>query len=264
MNLDAIEEESLLEERNVDLIKQVEDIDNAVQQLQMLIKHLEDSSRTRFEEVFNSIRENFAGDGGMFRKLFGGGSADIMLVPDENGVTDWLESGIEVTAKPPGKQPRVISQLSGGEKAMTAVALLMAIFKSKPSPFCILDEVDAALDDANVDRFCKVLVPFLDNSHFIVITHHKRTMQACNQLYGVTMQERGVSKRVAVRVEEVGHDGKIAQSAVERGDLHAEGPATSVNQNGSPMNGHVEQEPPLIETRSSKKLRKQLEQALNN
>ncbi len=256
VNIDAIEEETLLEERNIDLIKQVEDIDNAVQQLQTLIKHLEDSSRSRFEEVFTSIRENFAGDGGMFRKLFGGGAADIMLVPDENGVTDWLESGIEVTAKPPGKQPRVISQLSGGEKAMTAVALLMAIFKSKPSPFCILDEVDAALDDANVDRFCKVLVPFLDNSHFIVITHHKRTMQACDQLYGVTMQERGVSKRVAVRVEEVGQDGKIHQAAIARAEMEP------THSNGA--NGHSEQEPPLIETKPASSMRKQLEKAWSN
>ena len=252
VNIDAIEEESLLEERNVDLIKQVEDIDSAVTQLQDLIKHLEDSSRKRFEDVFNAIRENFAGDNGMFRKLFGGGSADIMLVPDENGNIDWLESGIEVTAKPPGKQPRVISQLSGGEKAMTAVALLMAIFKSKPSPFCILDEVDAALDEANVDRFCKILTPFLDKSHFIVITHHKRTMQACHQLYGVTMQERGVSKRVAVRVEDVGHDGRIHEAAISRAE----------KQEAIASNGHIEHpEPPIIETKSSTALRRQLEEA---
>jgi chromosome segregation protein len=185
-----------------------------------------------------------------------------MLVPDENGVTDWLESGIEVTAKPPGKQPRVISQLSGGEKAMTAVALLMAIFKSKPSPFCILDEVDAALDDANVDRFCKVLVPFLDNSHFIVITHHKRTMQACDQLYGITMQERGVSKRVAVRVEEVGHDGRIHEAAVKRAETSQEDPSTSVATNGE---AHTEtMEPPIIEIQPATRLRKRLEKALNN
>ena len=174
VNLDAIDEESQLEEQNGDLIKQVEDIDNAVTQLATLIMHLDEQSRIRFEEIFTAIRENFAGDQGMFRRLFGGGQADIALVPDEEGNVDWLESGIEVTAKPPGKQPRMISQLSGGEKAMTAVALLMAIFRSKPSPFCILDEVDAALDDANVDRFCKILVPFLDHSHFIIITHHKQ------------------------------------------------------------------------------------------
>lgn len=268
VNLDAIDEESQLEERNVDLVKQVEDIDSAVKQLQDLIAHLDDSSRKRFEEVFTAIRENFAGDHGMFRKLFGGGSADIMLVPDENGTIDWLESGIEVTAKPPGKQPRVISQLSGGEKAMTAVALLMAIFKSKPSPFCILDEVDAALDEANVDRFCKILTPFLDKSHFIVITHHKRTMQACNQLYGVTMQERGVSKRVAVRVEEVGDDGKIHQSAVARADheLPAAPVSNPVSDAPPAANGHapvedVDRDPPIVEVRPTSSLRKTLEQA---
>jgi chromosome segregation protein len=146
----------------------------------------------------------------MFRKLFGGGSADVHLVPDENGNVDWLLSGVEIRAKPPGKEPRVISQLSGGERSMTAVALLMAIFQSRPSPFCVLDEVDAALDESNVERFCGAIVPFLDRSHFIIITHHKRTMQACDMLYGVTMQERGVSRQVTVRLEEVAHDGTVA------------------------------------------------------
>lgn len=243
VNLDAIEEENALEERNLDLIKQVEDIDIAVKQLQTLIQQLDDSSRRRFEETFNAIRANFAGPEGMFRRLFGGGSADIYLVPDEEGNTDWLESGIEVKAKPPGKEPRVISQLSGGEKAMTAVAMLMAIFKSKPSPFCVLDEVDAALDEANVERFCRVLTPFLDKSHFIIITHHKRTMQACDQLYGVTMQERGVSKRVAVRVEEVGADGRIAKEAVELAEAREE------------------MEPPIVETTRTSALRRNLEEA---
>ena len=152
----------------------------------------------------------------MFRRLFGGGNADLFLVPDEEtGEVDILESGVEIRAKPPGKEPRVISQLSGGEKTMTAVALLMSIFKSKPSPFCILDEVDAALDEANVERFCNVLREFLSESHFIVITHHKRTMQSCDQLYGITMPQRGVSKRVSVRFEQVGKDGTIAKDAVE-------------------------------------------------
>jgi chromosome segregation protein len=158
----------------------------------------------------------------MFRRLFGGGSADLFLLPFEDGPragqTDWLESGVEIRAKPPGKEPRVISQLSGGEKTMTAVALLMAIFQSKPSPFCVLDEVDAALDEANVERFCGTLKQFLDRSHFIVITHHKRTMQSCDMLYGITMPQRGVSKRVAVRFEEVGSDGKIAKAAQDRLD----------------------------------------------
>jgi chromosome segregation protein len=209
VNLEAIDEEEVLEQRNVDLIRQVEDIDDARKQLEDLIGELDTRSRQRFQEAFETIRSNFAGPDGMFRKLFGGGSADVQLIADENGLIDWLEAGIEIRAKPPGKEPRVINQLSGGERSMTAVALLMAIFKSKPSPFCILDEVDAALDDSNVERFCNVLTPFLDRSHFIVITHHKRTMQACDLLYGVTMQERGVSTQVAVRLEEVAEDGSI-------------------------------------------------------
>ncbi|MHC4969543.1 MAG: chromosome segregation protein SMC [Planctomycetota bacterium] len=209
VNLDAIDEETLLQQQNVDLQQQVEDIDNARRQLEALIKELDQTSRQRFEEAFTAIRANFAGPDGMFRRLFGGGSADMFLVPDAEGNIDWLESGVEIRAKPPGKEPRVISQLSGGEKSLTAVALLMAIFKSRPSPFCILDEVDAALDDANVERFCNVLLPFLDDSHFIIITHHKRTMQACDLLYGVTMQERGVSKQVSVQLEQVATDGTL-------------------------------------------------------
>lgn len=216
VNLDAIEEEGQLEQRNEDLVRQVGDIDSATKQLGELIVQLDAVSRVRFEQVFNTVRENFAGNGGMFRRLFGGGSADLYLLPDEEtGEVDILESGVEIRAKPPGKEPRVISQLSGGEKTMTAVALLMSIFQSKPSPFCVLDEVDAALDEANVERFCGVLREFLDRSHFIVITHHKRTMQACDQLYGITMPQRGVSKRVSVRFEQVGKDGAIAKEAVD-------------------------------------------------
>jgi chromosome segregation protein len=216
VNLDAIEEEGQLEQRNEDLVRQVGDIDSATKQLGELIVQLDAVSRVRFEQVFNTVRENFAGNGGMFRRLFGGGSADLYLLPDEEtGEVDILESGVEIRAKPPGKEPRVISQLSGGEKTMTAVALLMSIFQSKPSPFCVLDEVDAALDEANVERFCGVLREVLDRSHFIVITHHKRTMQACDQLYGITMPQRGVSKRVSVRFEQVGKDGAIAKEAVD-------------------------------------------------
>ncbi|MFM7133191.1 MAG: chromosome segregation protein SMC [Planctomycetota bacterium] len=216
VNLDAIDELSQLEVRNEELVRQLADIDSAKTSLEALVQELDDASRTRFQETFERVRETFAGPTGMFRRLFGGGSADIYLLPLENGETDWLESGVEIRAKPPGKEPRVISQLSGGEKTMTAVALLMAIFQSKPSPFCVLDEVDAALDEANVERFCKALEPFLDVSHFIVITHHKRTMQACHQLYGVTMPERGVSRRVAVKFDEVGVDGRLSKAAAER------------------------------------------------
>src|SRR4029450_3151904 len=144
---------------------------------------------------FALIRANFQD---LFRKLFGGGQADVILEND----ADVLESGIEVIPRPPGKELRSISLMSGGEKTLTAVALLLAIFRSKPSPFCLLDEVDAALAEANPARLTNVLREFLDRSQFIIITHAKRTMAAAHVLYGVTMQESGVSKRVAVRVEE--------------------------------------------------------------
>lgn len=249
VNLDAIEEESQLEQRNEDLIRQVEDIDAAVAQLRTLIEDLDRVSLERFRETFETIRMNFAGPDGTFRRLFGGGSADIMLIPDENGAVDWLDSGIEVEAKPPGKKPHVISQLSGGEKTMTAVALLMAIFKSRPSPFCVLDEVDAALDDANVDRFCRVLEPFLDRSHFIMITHHKRTMKACDRLYGVTMQERGVSTRVSVRVDEVGENGAISvRPGEQRGTGLTEASALPIEHGDVDADDH-RRDAPLIETK---------------
>ena len=135
----------------------------------------------------------------LFRDLFGGGQADIVL---EEGA-DILETGIEIVARPPGKEPRSISLLSGGEKTLTCVALLLAIFRSRPSPFCVLDEVDAALDEANIDRFTKVLQDFLAWTQFIIVTHSKKTMTCANTIYGVTMQESGVSKQVSVRFEDV-------------------------------------------------------------
>jgi chromosome segregation protein len=220
VNIDAIEEEQHLEERNETLIGQVTDIDEAAVTLQSLIEELETATRSRFEETFNAIREHFAGPEGLFRQLFGGGSADIYLVPDDEGNIDLLEAGIEIKAKPPGKQPRVISQLSGGEQAMTAVALVLAIFRSRPSPFCVLDEVDAPLDDANVGRFCKSLEQFLDHSHFIIITHKKQTMLACDRLYGVTQPQRGVSRQVTVRVDEVGEEGQLSKIATARAAEH--------------------------------------------
>ena len=216
VNLDAIDELAELEEREQSIGEQLDDMDHARVELEKLIDHLNEESKSRFEETFKQIRENFAGSDGMFRKLFGGGRADLMLMPDEEGNTDWLESGVEIIAKPPGKEPQSINLLSGGERTMVAVALLLAIFKSRPSPFCVLDEVDAALDEANVDRFCNVLDGFLDQSHFIVITHHKRTMQAADLLYGITMQERGVSRRVSVQFDQVSSDGSIAKEAVKQ------------------------------------------------
>jgi chromosome segregation protein len=158
-----------------------------------------------FTETFDSIRGHFKE---LFRKLFGGGEGDMILEDPE----DILECGIDIVARPPGKELRSISLLSGGEKTLTAVAMSLAIFKSRPSPFCILDEVDAALDDANIDRFINVLRDFSDSTQFIMITHRKPTMQVADLLYGVTMEESGVSKRLAVRFDQVSADGSFKDS----------------------------------------------------
>ncbi len=195
VNLEAIDELKELEDRFATLRIQFDDLVAAQKVLQDIIDRINTDSRRQFTETFETIRSHFQE---LFRKLFGGGMADVVL---EEGV-DILESGIEVIARPPGKELRSISLMSGGEKTMTAVALLLAIFRSKPSPFCILDEVDAALDEANVGRFTAVLRDFLDRSQFIIITHHKRTMSAADVLYGVTMAESGISSRFSVRFED--------------------------------------------------------------
>jgi chromosome segregation protein len=195
VNLEAIQELADLETRHEHLQTQFDDLTSGQRVLQDIISRINTDSRRLFTETFGAIRGNFQE---LFRKLFGGGMADVLL---EEGV-DILESGIEVMARPPGKELRNISLMSGGEKTMTAVALLLAIFRSKPSPFCILDEVDAALDEANVGRFTSVLRDFLDRSQFIIITHSKRTMACADVLYGLTMQESGISRRFAVRFED--------------------------------------------------------------
>ncbi|MFO0843530.1 MAG: hypothetical protein U0797_14195 [Gemmataceae bacterium] len=195
VNLESIEELREHEARHSSLRLQFDDLTAAQQTLQGIIDRINTDSRRLFTETFHTIKGHFQE---LFRKLFGGGMADIVL---EEGV-DILDSGIEIVARPPGKELRGISLMSGGEKTMTAVALLLAIFRSKPSPFCILDEVDAALDEANVGRFTSVLPEFLDRSQFIIITHHKRTMSAADVLYGVTMAESGVSSRFSVRFED--------------------------------------------------------------
>ncbi len=160
-----------------------------------MINRLNKKSREKFQQTFEEIRGHFQE---IFRKLFGGGKADIMLEDAE----DILEAGIEVIARPPGKETRSISLLSGGEKSMTALALLFSVFKTKPSPFCFLDEVDAALDEANNERFNILLREFQKDSQFIVITHAKRTMSIANVLFGITMQIRGVSKKISVKFGE--------------------------------------------------------------
>jgi chromosome segregation protein len=195
VNVDAIDEQESLEQRHEFLSEQVQDLNSSRAQLQQLINRLNKKSREKFQETFEQIRIHFQE---IFRKLFGGGKADIVLEDAE----DILEAGIEVIAKPPGKETRSISLLSGGEKSMTALALLFAVFKTKPSPFCFLDEVDAALDEANNERFNMLLREFQKDSQFIVITHAKRTMSIADVLFGITMQIRGVSKKISVRFGE--------------------------------------------------------------
>jgi chromosome segregation protein len=192
INLDAITEQEELEARAEHLNHELKDLSDARRQLEQLIAKINHESEELFRANFEAIRENFSD---LFRKLFGGGRAEIVLEDPEN----VLECGIEIIARPPGKQLQSISLLSGGEKTMTAVALLMAIFKSKPSPFCLMDEVDAALDEANIERFTLVVQEFLADSQFVIITHSRRTMTIADVIYGITMQEQGVSKKVSVR-----------------------------------------------------------------
>jgi chromosome segregation protein len=195
VNLDAIAELEELTPRYEHLMAQQADLTSAIERLQALIVELDAESRARFLATFEQVRLNFQE---MFRKLFGGGKADVVLEDPERP----LECGVEIIARPPGKEPQSISLLSGGEKTMTAVALLMSVFKCRPSPFAILDEVDAALDESNTERFNSVLQEFLSHTQFVVITHSKRTMASADVLYGITMEEPGVTKRVSVRFEE--------------------------------------------------------------
>ena len=197
VNLDAIAEQEELEQRREFLQGQLKDVEASRKQLDELIRRINRESREKFIQTFEAVRAGFQE---LFRKLFGGGKADVFLLDPE----DVLESGIEVVARPPGKELRSISLLSGGEKTMTALALLFSIFRSRPSPLCLLDEVDAALDEANNERFNALVGEFVADSQFLVITHAKRTMSMGNVLYGVTMQEPGVSKRISVRFEDAG------------------------------------------------------------
>ncbi|HEQ60759.1 MAG TPA: hypothetical protein ENN74_04030, partial [Firmicutes bacterium] len=159
------------------------------------------TARERFEKVFEEIRENFRKT---FRTMFGGGRADLLLLDEE----DIVESGIEIVAQPPGKNLQSISLLSGGEKALTAISLLFAIYLIKPSPFCILDEIDAPLDDANIGRFTQVLRQFTDRSQFLIITHNKRTMEMADVIYGVTMSEHGVTEMMSMSFDRAQHHAK--------------------------------------------------------
>ncbi|QQL43959.1 chromosome segregation protein SMC [Sulfuriroseicoccus oceanibius] len=194
VNLDAIHEFEEAEERYNFLDQQQNDLVRAKSELQDIIEHINQETRKRFSETFEIVRNNFQS---MFKELFGErGQANLIMMDDE----DPLESGIEVIAKPPGKKLQSITLLSGGERSMTAVALLFSIYMVKPSPFCVLDELDAPLDESNIGRFLKVLDRFIDQSQFIIVTHSKRTMGRADVMYGVTMEEFGVSKPVGMRL----------------------------------------------------------------
>ena len=206
VNLVAIDEHKELQERYEFLTAQQQDLLDAKESLHKAINRINRTTRTLFTETFDKIKEYFKE---YFKLLFGGGAADIYLIDQ----ADILESGIEIIVRPPGKKLQNISLLSGGEKALTSIALLFALFKVRPSPFCVLDEMDAPLDEANVDRFGRILKEFIKTSQFILITHNKKTISIANVLYGITMEKSGISKIVSVKFAEQEIEKKENQSA---------------------------------------------------
>ena len=198
INATAIDDCKALKERYEEMTTQKEDLEKAEKDLKEAIDKIKGEMLTQFDEGFTKINENFQR---IFKELFGGGRA--MLQIDYSEVEDRLEAGVEIVAEPPGKKLQKLSLLSGGEKALTAIAILFAILKLRPMPFCVLDEIEAALDEANVDRFARYLKKFSQDTQFIVITHRKPTMELADALFGVTMQEKGVSKTVSVKLADV-------------------------------------------------------------
>jgi chromosome segregation protein len=232
VNLDAVHEYDELEERYRFLETQNSDLIAARREVLEVITRINSTTQKLFAETFAQVRINFRE---MFGELFDGGRADLSLL-DEN---DPLNCGIEISARPPGKQLQSISLLSGGERTMTAVALLFAIYMVRPSPFCILDEMDAPLDESNINRFIRVLERFVSQSQFIIITHNKRTIAKADILYGVTMEERGVSKLVGMKLtEERGSDGELKRPRRQQ----------TVAQRHFPLEG-AEQEPSMAFSR---------------
>jgi chromosome segregation protein len=195
VNVASIEEFERVSERHSFLTEQRQDLMDAKETLHEAIKEMDEEMTLRFSDTFHAIRAQF---GRVFRELFGGGQADLELTDP----TNMLETGIEIIAQPPGKKRQNLSLLSGGERALTAIALLFAILNIRPVPFCILDEVEAALDESNVVRYSQYLKKFSHDTQFIVITHRKGTMEGADVLYGITMQESGISKLVSVKMHE--------------------------------------------------------------
>ena len=193
VNLAAIGEYEELSQRFGFMNQQKADLEKSIADLQQTIVKLNRICRLRFRESFETINEKFEL---IFPRLFRGGKAKLVLTDDN----DLLDTGVDIIVQPPGKKLQSITLLSGGEKALTAVSLLFAIFLTKPSPFCFLDEVDAPLDDANIDRFIEMIQEMSAHSQFVLVTHNKKSMQAAEVLYGITMGEPGVSKVVSVRM----------------------------------------------------------------
>jgi len=193
VSLGSVDEYDELTKRQEFLQTQQQDLIKARDDLKHSITQINRTARQQFRETFTRIQTEFQH---YYIKLFGGGEANLILLDED----DVLESGIEIVARPPGKRLQSISLLSGGERALTAIALLFALFKVRPSPFCILDEIDAPLDEANVDRFTRALEEFLSLSQFILITHNKKTITKADSLYGVTMEQPGISKIVSVKL----------------------------------------------------------------
>jgi len=202
VNLEAIETLETLETRFTTLSHQYNDLTNAKRAIEKIIDRINIDSQQLFEETFTGVKEHFHR---LFQKLFGGGHADLVLEDESNP----LECGVEIVARPPGKELKSVTLLSGGEKTLTCVALLLALFSFRPSPICILDEVDAALDEANIDRFAKVVKEFEVKTQFLIVTHSKKTMACADTIYGVTMQDSGVSIPISVRFTDVGENGEI-------------------------------------------------------
>jgi len=193
VNMMAIEQSKELEERHLFLTTQHKDLVDSIAQTNQAISKIDETTHARFREAFAAINANFQTT---FSTLFGGGKAGIVLLDE----SDPLESGIDIVAQPPGKRLQSVMLLSGGEKALTAIALMFGMFKYRPSPFCLLDEIDAPLDDANIGRFIEMLRSMMDKTQFIIITHSRKTMEIANRLYGVTMEEPGVSKLISIQL----------------------------------------------------------------
>ncbi len=206
VNTDSLRDLDELESRHGHLHAQLQDLVEARTTLEEIIRRINNESKRLFLETFDQVRVNFQR---LFRRAFGGGDGDVILENPE----DVLDCGIDIVARPPGKELKSILLMSGGEKTLTAFALLLAIFQCRPSPYCVLDEVDAALDEANVERLTSLLQEFEQKTQFLIVTHKKPTMTICDAIYGVTMEEAGVSKRISVRFEDVRDNGEVVASS---------------------------------------------------